>query len=178
MCAASLPPRLNHRRGFTLIETVIALAVWLLLTAGAGSVLIYASRASERLIVTQEIFENARASLDAITVNIQMANTVLLEVDADGVLKTLKMTERNPDGQLADYSFYFKSNALPGEAKYHRLEFGLNDEFASNIEIVRLTAINGKRIEITIITDDILCPSMTLCGSVDIRYKEVTVKRS
>ena len=177
--ASDGPPgqRVYAREGFTLIETVIALAVWLLLATGAGSVLVYASRASERLIVTQEIFENARASLDAITVNIQMANTVVLETDSDDVLKKLTLTERNPKGELEEYYFFFKRGAEPDEAKYHRLEFGENNEFASHIGLIKLKVVNDKRLEITVITDGILCPSVTISGAADIRYKDVSVKR-
>ena len=167
----------NRCNGFTLLETAIALAVFLLLSVSASAALVYVSRSSERLMVTQNVFENARASLDALTVNIQMAEKILLETDADDVLKKLTLTERDPDGKLADYFFYFKRGAGPEEAKYHRLEFGLNAEFASHIASVKITYENERRMDITVVTDDFSGPPMTCSGSVDVRYKQVTVEK-
>lgn len=161
-------------KGFTLLETVTALAVWLLLSAGAAQVLLYASRASVRMIGEQEAFESARASLDALTVNLQLADTILLETDRNGVLSKLTLTERDPDGLSAYYIFYFDAAAEPEEAKYHRLEFGRNNEFASHIQTVRLACVDG-RMRVTVVTDDALAPPITLRSSVDVRYKRVTV---
>ena len=158
--------------GFTLLETVIALAVWLVIAAAAGRALIYAARASERLIGEREAFENARASLDAICANIRMAQKIVLETDGENVLKKLTLTEKNGTG-LWDYEFYFNKSAAPGEAKYHRLEFGRNDEFASRIESVTMELVGDGRIEITVTTDGELCEAVKVRGSEDVRYKSV-----
>lgn len=164
-------------RGYTLLETVIALAIWAVLAAGASRVLVYTARTVTRIVERQNAFENARAAMDALTVNIQMADTVLLETDTEGVLKKLTLTERAPNGSPANYTFYFSKAAKPGEAKYHRLEFGLNDEFASRIETIILNH-TGNRITITVTTDDVTDPPFTLIGSADTRYKKVTVKKN
>ncbi|MCL2707861.1 MAG: prepilin-type N-terminal cleavage/methylation domain-containing protein [Defluviitaleaceae bacterium] len=164
--------RRKRQNGYTLIEAAVALALWLILAAGAGSALLYSARASERLVGSQEAFENARAALDAIITNIQLAETVRVETDSDGVLKKLTCTERNGPA-LHDYEFFFKREALPGEAKYHRLEFGLNDEFASHIESITVEYAGGDRITVGITTDQTFGEPYTLTGSADVRYKKV-----
>lgn len=163
-------------KGYTLLETVIALAVWAVLAITAAGMLAYTARANMRLTESSLAFENARVSLDALSVNIQMADTIVLETDHNGVLRQLTLTERAPNGSPANYIFYFSKTAQPGEAKYHRLEFGLNDEFASHIETVKLVYADDGYIAVTVTTDDTLGEPLTLTASVDARYKNVTVK--
>jgi type II secretory pathway component PulJ len=162
--------------GFTLLEAVIALAVWMVLAAGVSSVWLHVSRTSTQVITTQNAFENARASMDALLVNLQMADTIRLETDRHHVLRRLTLTQRDPNGNPHDYIFYFSANARPGEAKYHRLEFGLNNEFASRIALVKLEQTGQNRMRVTVITDDEA--ALTLTGSADIRYKDVTVTQN
>ena len=168
---------LKHAGGYTLLEAAIALAVWAVLTAGVCSALLYTTRVSAGVIGRQQSFENARAALDAITVNIHMAYAVRLETSSDDVLKQLTLTEIGPGGIPRDYFFYFNQHAAPGSAKYHRLEFGLNDEFAAHIETVVVKQTGGRLI-VTVRTDDELGPPVTLTGSADARYKRVTSVKS
>ena len=163
-----------RRAGYTLLEVTIALSVWMILAASACQILVYTTRGSARIIDRQDAFENARAALDAIIVNIEMAETVLLETKPDGTLKKLTLTERAPNGFLAKYIFYYDGGAQPGEAKYRRLEFGLNDEFASRITALILTQ-NMGRIFITVEAAPAEGPGIVLSASVDVRYKDVTV---
>ena len=161
--------------GFTLLEATIALALFLILSTGVLFIWQYAAGRSMDIVARQNAFENARASMDALVMNLQMANTIVLETDAEHVLQQLTMTQRNPQGQPHNYIFYFDRHALPGEAKHHRLEFGLNNEFASNIALVHITydSANGQ-MHITVRTD-CLPPAIpvVLEGSVDVRFKTV-----
>lgn len=172
MYAAARIRKRRVRGGFTLLEAVIALAVFSLLAAGATRCWLYTTRAASRLLNTQEAFENARAAMDALTVNLQMAYEIKLKTDSDHVLEKLVLTELD-DGEPSVYEFYFKRSARPGEAKYHRLEFGQNNEFASHIEQVRLMVTDNHTVTITVITDDELGQPITLTGMVDVRHKKV-----
>jgi len=156
-----------------LVEATVALAVWMLLAAGASGILVYIARVSEQTVSAQSSFENARASLDAILVNIQLADNILIETDSSWTLKQLTLTQLDPDSKPHDYIFYFNKDAAQGEAKYHRLEFGLNSEFASQIESVKVVLESEKRISVSVTTDGTRGESVTLSGSVDARYKDV-----
>lgn len=170
-----MPPKLRRQAGFTLLETIVALALWMILVAGATQYLSYVGRTSWHLVMRQDAFENARATLDALTANLQMADTIKLKTDSTGMLKELILTERDPDGNSAEYNFYYKADALPSEAKYRRLEFGLNDEFASRLCEVRLIYHPTGQMEIIVATDEESGPAIRLTGTVDVRYKAVTV---
>ena len=160
-------------RGFTLLEATIALSIWMLLSLGIILIWQHASSRSEALLSRQNAFENARGSMDAIIMNIQMAHTIRLEVGHDYTLERLTLTERDPQGRLHNYIFYFDINAPQGTPKFNRLEFGLNNEFASGIALVRIEPVGYRHINITIHTD-CLYP-VILEGSVDIRYKALTI---
>ena len=162
--------------GFTLLEAVIALAIWMILSLSVFFTWIYITERTSALMARQNAFENARGSMDALVNNLQMARTIVLEVEGDYILRRLTLTQRDPDGRWHNYIFFFDISAPPGTAKHHRLEFGLNNEFASNIAMVRIQPISGGRhMHITVITD---CDYPTVLeGQVDIRFKELTVIR-
>ena len=164
---------MKRNKGFTLLEAVTALALWCILAASLTVVWVNTTRGSLRVIAAQDAYENARVSLDALLINMQLADTILLETDNNHVLKRLTLTQLDPEGNPHDYIFYFDKNAQLGEAKYHRLEFGLHNEFASQIASVTLTLVNENHMQVTVITDGEATPSVTLTGSVDIRYKDV-----
>jgi prepilin-type N-terminal cleavage/methylation domain-containing protein len=160
--------------GYTLPETIIALAIWSILALAAIHTLLYVTRVSVSALDMQDAFGHARAALDTLIVNVQMADTILLETDHEGILKKLTLTERNPSGQPANYIFYFKRTAEPGEAKYQRLEFGLNAEFAARIAYVRLKPAGEGRLGITVAAAVSGLP-LVLYASADTRYKNVTI---
>jgi type II secretory pathway component PulJ len=164
--------------GVTLLEAVIALAIWMVLAAGIIFIWQSFTRSSLQIIKTQDAFENARAAMDALLINIQLADTIQLETDNNHVLKRLTLTQRDPQGNPHNYIFYYNTHAIPGEAKYHRLEFGLNNEFASQIANISLEVPHRNRIAISISTDGSLSEAITLTGLADIRYKDVTIIRS
>jgi len=165
----------KHTRGFSLMEAVIALSIWMILSMGVIVIWQHASSRAGALIERQSAFESTRSSLDALMVNIQMAQSIRLEVGPNYVLSSLTLTELNPQGLLHDYVFTFDINASPGTPKHHRLEFGLNNEFASGIALVRVEPVGDRHMHITIISD---CEhAITLEGRVDIRYKQLTVVR-
>ena len=163
------------RTGFTLLEAVLAVALWMILTTGILFLWNTTTRTTIGIVSGQDAFENARASLDALLINLQLAETINLEVDNEHVLRRLTLTQQGPDGQPHNYIFYFNRHARPGDAKYHRLEFGLNNEFASQIASVKIQRPHRNRMSVSITTDGELAPALTFTGSADIRYKNVII---
>ena len=186
--------------GFTLLEAIIAIALFMVLTISMLSILHYTGSNTERLIATQNAFENARGSLDAIIMNVQMAHAIQLTTDTGNNLEILRMWQDGQDSQdpIDGYVFGFDVNA-PATAigSYQRLRFGRGrddlpgyNEFAGGIASIIATitcycdfapagcnctpgcTCEKLRLYITITT---ACPPqrppITLTGSVDIRGK-------
>ena len=163
---------MKSRKGFTLMEVTIALALWLILSAGVFFVWQHSAHSGMALLEQQSAFENARISMDALIMNFQMAQTITLQTDNNDILQLLTLTQRDPQGRLHDYRFYFDVNAAEGTAKHHRLEFGTNNEFAANIAEIRIIH-NADHMQITITTG---CEEpIILRGSACVRFKCVTV---
>lgn len=161
-----------NNKGFTLLELVIALGIWLVLSLGVFFVWQYASDTSFRLIGRQSALENARTSMDALVMNIQLSHEITLQTDGNNILQQLTVRSINPQGQLHDYIFEFNVNAPYGAARHGVLVFGAN-EFTSGIGRIYMAYIPGNRIDIGVHTN---CPQpIVLHGSVDARFKRVTL---
>jgi len=163
----------KRKAGLTLLEAVIALALWGILSTGVFLTWHHISRASQEIRASQSAFENARVAMDALIMNMQMAWDIELITGTNDVLQRLTLWERDPQGRPHAYRFYFDINALPGQAKFQRLEFGTNNEFAANIAVIRITYVENSRMNIFIETG---CEfPVTLTGSVDVRYKNISI---
>jgi len=151
-------------KGFSLLEAVIAIAVWMVLSVSVLFVWHHISERSTELLARQSAFENARVALDALLINTEMAHIIRLTSRRDGTLQRLVLYQRNPDGIINDFIFTFNVNAQPGN---QRLNFG-GQELAGDIARIYVMPI-GTRLHITVITT---CEyPIVLEGSVDIRYK-------
>ena len=167
----------KFKKGFTLLEVIVATAVWMILAVGASHFLWYTSQQSTNLLSGQEAFENARVAVDALTVNLQMADEIILNTDADGMLRHLSLRQINPGDRIHWFEFSYDINALPGTTRYNRLEFGGHNELASHLSEVRLTLSNNRQLmHITVTTSERLGNPVTLTSAVDIRYKRLTVR--
>ena len=164
--------KVKSRSGLTLLEAVIALALWLVLSIGIFLVWQHTALSGADMIERQTAFENARISMDALIMNFQLARRITLQTDSNDVLQRLTLNQRNPLGIFENYVFRFNVNALPASAQFQRLEFG-NNEFAANIAEIKITYVDDNRMVIKIITgcDD----PIILHGSVDVRYKPVEI---
>ena len=159
-------------KAYTLLEVVIALALWLILSTGIFLVWQHSALSGAHLLEQQNAFENARLSMDALIINFQLARKITLQTDSNNVLQLLTLNQRNPLGIFEDYVFRFNVNASPASAQYQRLEFG-NNEFAANIAEIKIIYIDGNHMDITVTTG---CDEpIVLHGSVDVSYKDVTV---
>jgi len=173
-------------KGFTLLEALIALGVWMVLSLSVVLIWQHTARRSYELIARQDAFENARFAMDALINNIQVARTIVLRVDGNYVLQDVLLTGyrwvivgSSGEWRLHTYEFLFDINAGPGNIQHHRLQIAGNMEFASNIASVRMIPVgepgDWRYMRIAIRTG---CdPPIELEGSVDIRFKSLTVLR-
>ena len=164
--------------GFTLLEATIALAIWMILSISVIFIWQHVSTRTDTLMERQNAFENARISMDGLIMNIQMSHTIELWVEGDYILQRLRATGYNPDGVLHPYNFHFDTHASPGLPRHHVLRFGLHNEFASNIAMVRIQPepVHERYLNIIIRTG---CRyPVVLEGNVDIRYKTLIVHRA
>lgn len=161
------------KKGMTLLELVVAIGIWSILLVGASQLLIHTTQISADLVNRQAAHENARGALDALIVNIQMADAIELRTDPDGMLRHLVTHQLNPIEVRNPFTFSFDRNAPPGAARYRVLQYTVNNELVSNITEVRLTLSDDRDfIYITITADD----RITLTSTVDVRYKELTIR--
>ena len=178
--------------GFTLIEALIALAIWMILSISVIFIWQYSAQRTEALIERQSAFENARGAMDVLLMNLQLAHTIRLNVVRwrdeyniwhYNILYTLDMDQINPEGNEQRYLFRFRVHLRSTETTFRRLEFGgfqrgtnipYVNEFASNIALIQIwPSRNRQHMNITVTTG---CEyPITLEGSVDIRYKNLII---
>ena len=157
-----------NNKGASLLEVTIALAIWFILSASILFVWVNTTQGSIRLIDHQSSFENARASMDALIINIQFAREIELVTDNNNIMSRITLRQINPQGRLHDYVFTFNYNASPTSVQFQRLNFGGN-EFASGIHSIKIINENNTHMKITITTG---CKEpIILEGRVDIRFK-------
>jgi len=162
---------LSKSSGFTLVETIVAVAIWMILLAGASQLFWYTSQVSTGILARQEALEGTRVAVDALMVNLQMAEEIVLNTDSDGMLRNLSLLQVAPSGLPERFEFSYNRDALYGTPQYKRLNFGGN-ELASNLSEVRLTLSKDRKlIYITVTSYDSFGEPVTLIGAVDVRYK-------
>ena len=160
----------KYKRGATLLEVTIALAIWFILSAAILFVWVNTTQGSVKLIDHQSAFENARVSMDALIINIQLAKEITLVTNSNNILSRLTLRQINPKGVLHDYVFTFNYNASPTSVQFQRLNFG-NNEFASGIASITITNENNTHMKIKITTG---CKEPIILESrVDIRFKTI-----
>lgn len=154
---------MNRRDGFTLIELLVVISVFTILLYGVSRLLIHTTEQSARITAQQESLESARIAVDALTVNLQMADEITLHTYADGALRRIYLFQIDSAGLR--HRFVFTNNRTA-----NRLLFSGN-ELASNINDVRLS-VDGGLMHIAVTAGEALGESITLTGTVDIRYKD------
>ena len=162
--------------GFTLMEAVIALAIWMLLFASAFTIWHHASERKEGLLARQSDFENARGAMDILLVNLQMANSIDLRTGPGHMLRSLYLPGYYT-GTWNHNRFRFYFDASPTATRYQQLLTGGRDgdltgrnEVASNIAAVRIWPEGGF---MRVIIETSCDHGFVLEGSVDIRYRQV-----
>jgi len=159
------------KRGYTLLEVVIALGIWMVLVTSVLSVWHYTALTTGRIITRQNAFENARIAMDMMLANIQYADEVFIQtVMYKGDPNTLDTMRVSPTP--GHFTFAFINTTHLNEERHNRLEFsGGGNEVARFLARVVVYYIEGERIEIIVTTT---CDEpIVLQGSVCVRYKRV-----
>ena len=179
----------KNRRGFTLLELVIAIAIWMMLTASVIQLFGHTTRETARIIARQDAFENARVAVDSLVVNIQLADDIELHIDAGNyMLHTLYLWQDNnfitTPTERHRFVFMFDQYALPdedGTSMYQRLVFTGTPINTGNALANGLTSVHVEYSEeydwitITVTAGNDLDYPITLTGKVDVRHKVVNV---
>ena len=171
--------------GFTLIEVIMSLALFMILSAGVLLLWQTASRSAQSVIRTQNALDNLNIAMDALLANIELSHTITLQTEGQNILRQLDLRGLNPDGNPHTYIFTFNRNAQPSTAGYKSLRLGLQ-QVAYGIETIRIVNANNRRLDITIISVCLcrtrcalaqihLCESrIIITGSADIMRKHIT----
>ena len=160
-------------KGLTLLELVIALSVWMILSVGIFLLWQHTTNSAVNMLDRQNALENARSTMDALIRNMQISDQIVLYTDRNNVLDNLRWNRiRGVEQHEVEFTFYV--NARRGESAFQVMRIGGN-EFSSNIRRIYITYTPNQRMNITVQTacDD----PIILHGSVDVRYKCVTVNR-
>ena len=143
--------------GFTLLETLLALAVTMFVLSAAMRLLSFTSASAARAVVRGELTDCARTAADVLTVNMERADEINITTVGNNTLKQMDLLEKQEDltkpGAL--YSFAYDIAAAPKDASYHRLKFG-GVELASNLADIRVWPDGSDTLIIEIQTDTTL----------------------
>ena len=170
-------------KGFTLVEAIMSLALFMILSLGVLLLWQLASRSAVSAIRTQNALDNLGIAMDALLMNIEYSHTITLVTNNQNVLRRLYLTGLNPQGQPHTYVFTFDPLALPSSPRYKSLFFG-GQQYAYGIESIRIISADNRRLDINITSVCLCrtrCASINLCesqvsitGSADILHKHVT----
>ena len=154
-------------KGYTLIEAVITLGLWLVLSIGIFFVWQHAALSAASMLESQNAFENARITMDVLKMNINMSRCIEISKNSNANLSIIALNQRDPHGIWEPYNFRLNSNQLqigqPGR--------GWN-EISSNISTITIRYM-GDRLRIEVITT---CDEpQILEGSVCTRYKCLSI---
>ncbi len=142
-------------KGYTFIETVVAVAVFFVISAVGAGVLTYSASASSRIYFSEMLLENLRITMDFIATHVESADAIALKTEPT-TNSLLYLLVQDIDGaKTNEHIFTFNSKLAPEATSYHRVNFE-TQELASYIKDVRAsydTTKNLLTIEVT--TDEI-----------------------
>lgn len=161
-------------KGFTLYELVVALAIWMVLSLSIFFVWQHVSVSTFSILESQNALENARVSMDVLIVNIQMARSIYLQVDANNIMEMLVLSSYEPGGGLYEYVFAFDVNAPYTAARFQVLRFGAN-EIADGIARIYMEYVPGPSRRINIAVHTACEIPIVLTSAVDVRFKSVVL---
>ena len=175
------------KKGFTLIEVVMSLALFMILSFGVLLLWQYTSRSAASAIRTQNALDNLGIAMDGLLTNIELSHTLYLQTGGQNRLRRLSLRSLNPNGLPHIYTFTFDPNAHNTSSRYKSLFFGGplgQQQFAYGIETIHIVNHDNRRLNITITSVCLCrtrCAQVNLCssrisisGSADIIHKHVT----
>ena len=168
-----------NNKGYTLIETLLAVTVTMIVLSAALRLMTFASETAVKAIVRGELMESARTAANVMNSNIQRANEIKIEVNGNN---TLRRMELDRPGRTDKFIFLYNPDAPDKTAGYHRLIFTGegesndgktgNNELASNLADVRILSDSSNTIIIEILTDN----TITVNNETAKKYINVTAE--
>lgn len=147
--------------GFTLLETIIALSLFMLITLSIANLLDFSSRRMERISIQSELLENARISLDMMSVYIRSADSTVIAIDTrTNSVTRISITNIISKTQTETREFQYYPRLTGINQYYHWLWFGGN-ELATNIADIR-ARLDGDILSLTVTTDEIITQKTTV----------------
>ena len=158
----------KSQKGFTLLELIIVISIWTILIAAATQFIWHTTNNAVRIRNEHNALEQARIAVDMLTVNLQMADDILLITDSSGMFARMELRPRNDTSNNNYYGFRYDFSD-----KILRFGAGTTQEVALNISEVRLEVSEDNRTIIITVTADVIDSDrqITLTNAVDIRYK-------
>ena len=168
----------KRKKGYTLIELIMSISVWMILSLGVLFLWQHTTNRAVDIFEEQEAFERGRVAMDILVMNLQMARSIELITEPgedNHVMRRLILNQRNPNGDLRDYTYEFSRN--PTATWFQMLiiiDNNVANEMVRGIGSISMVYVPGQRIDITVET---ACDEpIVLHGSVDVRYKNVVVR--
>ena len=153
-------------RGYTLIETLISLALFMLLSAAAFHLMYTVRHGSNVALKQQDAIDQLSLAMDSLVANIQRSHTIALLTRSDDVLLRLDLhVGHPPTGHV--YQITYNPSATSQALSYHILSFG-GQPSVYGISDIRIKNVGNRRLDIKI--SSLEPQPMTIKGSVDIRH--------
>ena len=164
------------KKGFTLIEVVMSLALFMILSIGVLLLWQHTARSAENAIRIQNALDNLGIAMDALIRNIEFSHTIVLQTDSRNILQRLELEGLGPGPQINPhtYIFTFNSNAQSWQAMYKSLFFG-GQQYAYGIETIHIINANNRRLDITITS---VCLCRTRCAQIDFCESQISITGS
>ena len=172
-------------KGFTLIEAITGLALFMILSIGVIFLWQHTSRNARSAIEIQNTLDHLGTAMEALIINIELSRSIILYTDNQDILRRLYLYGNNPQGARHTFLFEFNQHAQHSTPRYKSLFFG-GQQHSYGIETVSILNIAGRRLDITI-SSVCKCPvtcagiskcksSITISGSANIQHKHITVR--
>ncbi|MDR1560566.1 MAG: prepilin-type N-terminal cleavage/methylation domain-containing protein [Clostridiales bacterium] len=164
----------RNNEGYTLLESLVAVTVIMLVMTAALRLFSLASAATSRAAVRSELTEYARIAADVMSANIQQATEIKIELNANNTLKKLTLTLPSVTSKSV---FVYYPDLEIGTVNYHRLIFTGNNVnnanvLASNLADIKIISESGNTLFIEILTDN----KITNSGKSAIKNLNITVE--
>ena len=161
------------KKGFSLIEAVMSLALFIILSSGVFFLWQHVARNAAETIRVQRVLDNLGLAMDGLIKNIEFSHSIVLQTNSQDVLLLLELCGYNHLDRPHTYVFEFSPNARPGQARYKSLFFS-EQQHTYGIETIRIINVDYLRLDITIVST---CEHpITINGSVNIQHKHMTVR--
>ena len=172
----------DREGGFTLLELAVALGLWVILLSGIVGMLWHTAQSSTRMVERQSSAEHARVAIDALVVNLQMGEEILLDTDSTGRLRLLRSYQASPVRCLAfNHENCSRLHCIGGYVR-RGYEFRFNSQrqvltYGGHNELAYLSEVKLQRdgdfihIKVVTVPEGPDAEPITLQATVDMRHR-------